>query len=75
MTNRYNISQLIMDSKAPLRNDGFKRRTSGEKHWLLAPFAIPLFSLMVYAFMAWLAFLGLSDVAGRLRAMVSRKAQ
>ncbi|MCU0860172.1 MAG: hypothetical protein MUE55_06275 [Thermoplasmata archaeon] len=73
MTNRYNISQLIMESKAPLMNDGFRRRTSGEKYWLLVPFAIPFFSLMIYSFVAWLAFLGFSDAAGRLRARITRK--
>jgi hypothetical protein len=62
----------MRESKETLRHDSIRRRSSGFRYWLLVPFA----GLVVYAFIAWLSFLGLSAAAERIRMRMDRmKAQ
>lgn len=68
MPSRYTIPQLIFDSKETFRQDSIRRRSSGFGYWLLVPFAF----LIVYGFIAWLLFLGISDEAEKLRAWLNR---
>lgn len=68
MGNRYTLPQMIMESKETLRNDGFRRRTSGFRYWLLAPLA----SVFIYMAIAWFAFIGLSAMAEKLHAKLDR---
>jgi hypothetical protein len=58
------MPQLILESKETLRNDGFRRRTSGFRYWLLVPFA----SVFIYIGIAWFSFIGMSAMAEKLRA-------
>jgi len=69
MTHRYTIPQLIMESQATLRNDAFRRKTSGFRYWLF----VPLAAFLSYWAIAWFAYIGMSDVAERLRARRDRR--
>ena len=68
MVNRYTFTQLVMESKETFRHDAIRRRSSGFRYWLLVPFA----SLVIYAVIAWLSFLGLSALAEKLRMRLRR---
>jgi hypothetical protein len=49
MTHRWTLGYAKLEATAPLINDGFKRRSSGFKYYLLMPFA----GLLFYAALIW----------------------
>lgn len=69
MPTRFTITQLVLESKETLRHDSIRRRSSGFRYWFLVPFA----GILIYAFIAWFSFLGLSEVAERLRMRLDRE--
>ena len=60
MTHRWTLSYAKIESGMPLRKDGFKRRSSGFKYYLL----LPLAGFLFYAALIWGAIVMVSYCVG-----------
>jgi hypothetical protein len=59
MTHRWTLGYQKIEGGAPLRNDGFRRRSTGFKYYLLLPFASILFAAsLIWGALVMVSYLG-----------------